>query len=552
MGRIYAKAKTVLMWQGEEDSGTEGALSAVVELMEALIAGPEAESWQTILEHGAYALKHTNLGQGDPFLQSIKSPNYAAISNLLRRPYFERLWTLQEAILSTDALLVLGHSSTPFSVVQRAFALLNEDRLRRWPMFEAIQHIISNTNDDDAVAIANLGHMMNMMECSRLEVIDEFGDSSHLVVQLKLAATRKCTDARDSVFALLNIAADVDLAADHILAPDYTIEAAEVYHRLAIYLLTHVKSYDWLAYARTRVEDDQMFPLPAAALEPWMSAAKSPSWVPLKLQLEQLLTIQYRGTMGLYWSRAGVKTAGFKAGILPDANGHNCTDVEQQPILSSDRRTLTMTGRFMDKVGPSHVSPDVLKMPLPADMVADCRHSMAELKIEPYELGICFACWLHHTLKACLGDSFLTAEIPLEAWILYARCNQYLPDESVESVAGLVDRVTKRYQAAWRREQVDHAAEKEDSATFQRILTYLIRCSVLKLRVTENGRYALLPRIAQAGDRIVVLNGMTVPLVLREATEGAYTVVGDCAVDGLMDGEALMQQDIAAERILLV
>lgn len=552
MGRIYAKAQTVLMWQGEEDAGTNGALSALVEIMETMIAGPEAEGWQTILNHGAHAMRHIKLGHGNPFLQSIKSPNYAAVSNLLKRPYFERLWTLQEAILSTDALLVLGNRSTPFSVVQRAFALLNEDRIRRWPMFEAIQHIISNTNADGAAAIPNLGHMMSMMECSRLEIMHEFGDSSHLVVQLKLAALRKCTDPRDSVFALLNIAADVDLATDHILAPDYTIDAVEVYHRLAIYLLTHVKSYDWLAYARTRVEDDKLFPLPPAAVESWMSAAQSPSWVPLKLNLEQIFTIQYRGTMGLYWSRAGVKTAGFKAGILPDAAGSTCTHLEQEPVLSSDRRTLTMVGRFMDRVALSHIGADVLRMPLTADMLADCRHSMGELKVEPAEIGLMFACWLHNTLKVCLGDSFLTAEIPFEAWLLYARCNQYYPDESIESIAALVDRVSKRYQAAWRREPVDHAAEKEDEAAFNRILVLLVQCSLFKLRQTENGKYALLPRIAQAGDRIVVLNGMTVPLVLREASEGAYTVVGDCAVQGLMDGEALIQQDIAAERILLV
>ncbi|KPM45840.1 hypothetical protein AK830_g688 [Neonectria ditissima] len=64
-----------------------------------------------------------------------------------------------------------------------------------------------------------------------------------------------------------------------------------------------------------------------------------------------------------------------------------------------------------------------------------------------------------------------------------------------------------------------------------------------RLYLTENGYVGTGPDDTQEGDRVVVLFGATVPLLLREhttASEGdAWSYVGEAYCEGIMDGEAL-------------
>ncbi|KAM3565596.1 hypothetical protein MY1884_000129 [Beauveria asiatica] len=59
---------------------------------------------------------------------------------------------------------------------------------------------------------------------------------------------------------------------------------------------------------------------------------------------------------------------------------------------------------------------------------------------------------------------------------------------------------------------------------------------------TREGRVGMGPGETRLGDAVVVLYGMTAPIVLRPVeagTEGVWTVVGEAYCDGVMDGEAL-------------
>ncbi|KAL2687874.1 hypothetical protein Neosp_005443 [[Neocosmospora] mangrovei] len=53
----------------------------------------------------------------------------------------------------------------------------------------------------------------------------------------------------------------------------------------------------------------------------------------------------------------------------------------------------------------------------------------------------------------------------------------------------------------------------------------------------ENGFLALLPEEAEVGDRIVLVKGGRVPLLLRRDEEGLYKLVGEAYVHGIMNGE---------------
>ena len=65
-----------------------------------------------------------------------------------------------------------------------------------------------------------------------------------------------------------------------------------------------------------------------------------------------------------------------------------------------------------------------------------------------------------------------------------------------------------------------------------------------KLDITTAGRLALIPDAARSGDIVAIMFGCDVPLVLRPNADGTmHRIVGECYVDGVMDGEAVDQHE---------
>ncbi|KAF2428937.1 hypothetical protein EJ08DRAFT_662110 [Tothia fuscella] len=55
--------------------------------------------------------------------------------------------------------------------------------------------------------------------------------------------------------------------------------------------------------------------------------------------------------------------------------------------------------------------------------------------------------------------------------------------------------------------------------------------------VCEKGKFAMAPDCAEKGDKICIIYGSRVPLVLRTRSDGNYTMVGECFYDGAMYGD---------------
>ena len=59
-----------------------------------------------------------------------------------------------------------------------------------------------------------------------------------------------------------------------------------------------------------------------------------------------------------------------------------------------------------------------------------------------------------------------------------------------------------------------------------------------QLITTSKGNIGLCTSDAKEGDLICILLGVRVPLILRKEGDH-YVILGDCYVDGIMDGEAI-------------
>ncbi|GME44361.1 uncharacterized protein K452DRAFT_102434 [Neofusicoccum parvum] len=72
-------------------------------------------------------------------------------------------------------------------------------------------------------------------------------------------------------------------------------------------------------------------------------------------------------------------------------------------------------------------------------------------------------------------------------------------------------------------------------------------------KTVAGGAMALVPHDCREGDSIAVLHGSPVPVVLRKVgSSGCYQLVGDCYVEGVMNGEAVMWAERDADAIILM
>jgi hypothetical protein len=55
----------------------------------------------------------------------------------------------------------------------------------------------------------------------------------------------------------------------------------------------------------------------------------------------------------------------------------------------------------------------------------------------------------------------------------------------------------------------------------------------------EGGQIGLGPVVAVENDIVAVLYGCSIPVVLRKSSNGGVTLVGECYIQGLMEGAAV-------------
>lgn len=110
---------------------------------------------------------------------------------------------------------------------------------------------------------------------------------------------------------------------------------------------------------------------------------------------------------------------------------------------------------------------------------------------------------------------------------------------SIRNIARVVGKIEKYRpgHACWElRRSPPEIREKGMSA--QIIIDAAYRSMYRRMLRTKSGYIGLGPRSTQKGDRIFLVRGFRVPLVLRLQGTDGWTLLGDCYVHGIMHGEA--------------
>ena len=263
MHRIYSQAATTVAWLGLEDEFTSPAFKMISELHEKM------EMWSKDVVHTLPKGKKSV----DLYLELMGIPprgdlGWKALSLLLCRPYWQRVWTLQEYAVSTNLMVACG----PHSCSSHLFGgLLTLDS---W-----LQDMAEHLPERDAFArqySVDWGYIKRLCVApepysemyKQLGIVDEPIEAAMYTILLKwrpsipwLATwqpestmtlfellyrtrSRQATDSRDKVFSVLNLVRDKTARLPTV---DYTRDVAKVYTETARCIMLKDRNLDLLA-----------------------------------------------------------------------------------------------------------------------------------------------------------------------------------------------------------------------------------------------------------------------------------------------------------------
>jgi hypothetical protein len=475
MGRIYAAARRVLVWLGEPLQEDSTAFDTIMTLKERI---PERHL------RSYTGSNSSQISNGE--IRSYEVLNALRFRHLLRffsRPWFERVWVIQEVARAKRAVVICGGRSIPWDDFAKVVLSFND----------AFSYLVANYGTGESlrgvIAIENLLAMNSLRQNN---------ERMSLFAILCIASTFKSTDPSDKLFALLSLGDRSNLG----IQPDYTLHYFDVFRRHVIYELTERHRLHYLARPPIRWRPD------------W------PSWIPDWTEKSR----------SSYFYTA--MNHGFQA----------AADTKPMLTVSQDESILSISGKVIDSVS-SLIAPLDRSWVTQLDVRTDGTQSAELLQ------------WLEECMTC----------VPLELGLVQDYANSEL-DPFLRTFTctgvhgsprrGMSARRSHNDAADLRRTLIKIAAAKGSISDLENaqegVLTPLTALASMlypaiadrQFFKTTGNRHGWVSRRAQKGDLVCVLYGGDVPFVLRQMEDGYWRMIGECYVDGLMQGEAMQMKDV--------
>lgn len=524
IGQLYENARQVLAWLGPDEDGI------------ALDCFDLLKKWNLYLDEQLDIYKHP---QNIPSLQPPRlicndPARWSKLRRLMSRPWFSRVWVVQEAGLAKECHLLWGDQSTSIAELIE-FACFCDGRTN-------ITRLMGG--DDLTLGIWRIVFLCiyrkynNAGSWRYSKPLIQFLSQKHLDTPgllldiLQIGKLLSATDPRDHVYAFLGNPLACSTEGELILEPDYDKDERDVYFDTTCALL---RSRHESPYVLCFVQHSSADEVTGSNGSSWI-----PQWRKTNTSPVPFFTI---GNIGLSY-----KTGGSADRLQYQVHGGFGVD-----------RLLTLHGFVFDHLAWTSELLKTENFALNPDRW--------DAKLRTSQQAYIEVLWNYVSL------AFTRHPGPTEP----LDCARYEDDFSFTLVTGYNNprfvsprehrRRFKAYLRALQRacnleERAGTAASSDKEACdASRYEVNTRNCSSRRLAVTALGRFALVPKFAQRGDVCCVFLGMVTPFVLRPAAvqndgEGrCYHLVGEAYVHGVMGGElvdALDSGDIEKEEITLL
>lgn len=498
MGAIFGAAGGVVIWLGEEDSGTAAAMELPKRIR---------HYWPSLLDTPSELTDDSNV---PPECPRWGEGAWVAFIALLSRPWFRRLWVIQEVVCAKTILVTCGRAT--------AF----------WDDFVKLVRVVEATHYSSIGATSTLGaktaaQYINFMEelrsiteqGTKQAVRDYANEESMVPYVLTMAKDCEATDHRDKLFAF-----------HHIVRlwtrPDYGMQIEMLYKLFAAQYLQRI------AYAVSEFSCDEVTLLRRQM--DFISSAgicnqqlQLPSWVP-----DWSTPWKTRPL----WLNSTCYAAGGTD--VKELNPLMELDSQQQPILH-----LPLTVKIADRV--LSVGTEGFRID----------------ESEDQTLAEALRAWLFRS-QSLLHKNRNRPNMYPDQHIAMARTifadqdqgKKLSEDDAVRKYNSLLEflRLSE--------EGVSETGQQE-VAEYERL--YFSVASFLRGRVfflTEKGYFGLAQEGVCWGDKIAIVQGAPIPLIIRETLPTRsrldYRLVCETFVLGMMDGEVWNDAWLTSEEISLV
>jgi hypothetical protein len=499
MGMIYSRAARTIVWLGEDKTGCAAdAFRQISYLFNSVLRSEMAD--EEIRREVLIAYQQEGWETFDAWYMKFID----TIAPIFGSPYFYRLWVVQEFVLARNTQLVFGAAT--MSMYEFVCVLYDFAGLEQGSLFQERYnfHALCNLLDMDNIR-ASHQRRSNINATNRPRRVG-FPQILNLIRQTE---RQFFTDPRDRLYAILSLTTTPGFSAD------YTLTVEETFMGFASWALTSFPSLALLSAARGASETK--FKLPSWTLAPdmagldsvellgpWDAPPRRSNMPPNGLPVSFLHVLHFKASrMGswevkpeddLCWSIGAENVLQLKGFIVDSVQ------------TRGDRwlNAATLEGRRQSLVE--------------AIIIAKCRTLDFG---DPRYRRFCAAM----TFELSIQD---TPTLPTQ----HEDFDRY--------ICGIT-------QASGVQEQRgDTLVDNGFAFIHSRWARYRFFC------LTTLDRFAWVPHLAESGDKICIIQGSRIPYVLRLQPDGRFMLVGECWIQGSMEGEALDLPEFKWEDILLV
>jgi hypothetical protein len=227
MQKIYGQASNVNIWLGEEsqEQDCEMAFQFIRKLYNASLKFKGVERPKIDLEYGVPTLG----------LPGYFNSGWRNVYRLLKRPWFFRVWVIQEVAMAQEANVRYGNSSMPW----REFSY-GIDFAQRINLLKCLA-----IYDRKRITLREQVCLLHMISTT-LEFQRYREAGLDLLTLLRFHSCAEASDPRDKVFALLGLSRKT-VNQDAFLVPDYNLDTSVVFKNVTKYALEFTPTLDILS-----------------------------------------------------------------------------------------------------------------------------------------------------------------------------------------------------------------------------------------------------------------------------------------------------------------
>ena len=492
MRRIYQQAEKCLVWLGAHTELDALAFKLLNTIQDYLKSRPSDRDGKVLIPGRILAEYSTTPGEWD------------ALLHLFARPWFERVWTLQEITLPRQVLMTCGK----FSFDGNTF-------------YEIVEFMNSNELAFQMIGLQG-GYLQSLKVAALRREFHEHTPAMDLLDTLRNARDRNATDPRDKVIGILGLCRTDPNWASTL---GYHMSPKEIYLNVAKNVLTSSTPF-------------RLFHACYPALTSTNVAESLPSWVPdWSNRIALVPCIQDFERIETYRA-GGSKSPSMK--IAQSANGAELLIIRGKRVSSLksfvDKHSDALERDFKNAHYPERSTCQkigdwyfYIALAWVFDCLDDEGRGRPDMTIGQFFLA---ACW-SITPASCNTKKFWET---MTCALTDGKRNEALKFQSQ------LMQYSKRHR--------QHDANNKVQASFLYNMESWTRAR--KFGVTEEGQIGWVPLEAQRDDVICVFEGARLPYVLRRsADEDPYTIIGHCFVHGIMFEEIITDKELTLEDIVL-